>query len=66
MAISSILLGAQATALDHPIRFLLAFPIVAFFLYVVVNEFIRKEARIAGLDGPGGLPLIGNLHQIRT
>ncbi|CRG89250.1 3-hydroxyphenylacetate 6-hydroxylase [Talaromyces islandicus] len=34
-------------------------------LYVLINEFIRSGARIANLKGPRGLPLIGNLHQIR-
>lgn len=35
-------------------------------LYVLINEFVRSGARIANLKGPRGLPLIGNLHQIRV
>jgi 3-hydroxyphenylacetate 6-hydroxylase len=35
-------------------------------LYVIINEFVRRKARIPALQGPPGLPLIGNLHQIRT
>lgn len=35
-------------------------------LYVIINEFIRSKARIGRLNGPKGLPLIGNLYQIRV
>lgn len=35
-------------------------------LYIVANEVVRYQARIPTLKGPSGLPLIGNLHQIRT
>jgi 3-hydroxyphenylacetate 6-hydroxylase len=34
--------------------------------YVVANEFIRSNARIKNMGGPRGLPLIGNLWDIRT
>lgn len=34
-------------------------------LYVIFNEFIRASARVKGIEGPRGLPLIGNLVQIR-
>ncbi|KAJ5833659.1 cytochrome P450 phenylacetate hydroxylase [Penicillium riverlandense] len=37
------------------------FPLV----YAIINEFIRASARIPGLKGPQGLPIIGNLAQIR-
>lgn len=35
-------------------------------LYIIVNEFVRSNARISNLKGPKGLPLVGNLHQIRV
>ncbi|KAH6693561.1 cytochrome P450 76A2 [Plectosphaerella plurivora] len=41
---------------------LVAVPII----YVVANEFIRSNARIKGMGGPQGLPLIGNLWDIRS
>ncbi|KAL2068420.1 hypothetical protein VTL71DRAFT_16518 [Oculimacula yallundae] len=34
-------------------------------LYFIANEFVRSQARIDKLGGPAGLPVIGNLHQIR-
>jgi 3-hydroxyphenylacetate 6-hydroxylase len=34
-------------------------------VYIFFNEFTRKAARIPGLTGPSGLPLVGNLLQIR-
>jgi 3-hydroxyphenylacetate 6-hydroxylase len=33
---------------------------------LVINEIVRNVARIPGLAGPPGLPLIGNLWQIRV
>ncbi|OQV07373.1 hypothetical protein CLAIMM_11816 [Cladophialophora immunda] len=34
-------------------------------LYVIINEFIRYTARLPGISGPLGLPLVGNLWSIR-
>ena len=34
-------------------------------LYVVTNEFIRHFARVPGISGPMGLPLVGNLLSLR-
>lgn len=65
MAISNILHAAQLKCIEHPLQAL----VVAFFvvpiLYVVGNEIVRQQARIPMLGGPRGLPLIGNLWQIR-
>lgn len=41
---------------------ILAVPVV----YTVVNEVVRKNARLPGMKGPSGLPLIGNLWDIRV
>lgn len=39
---------------------------IAFVTYVVLNEFTRSRARVPGLGGPKGWPLIGNLWDIRS
>lgn len=65
MAIGSLLYAAQVEVLEHPLRSLTVAFLVAPILYVVVNEIVRQQARVKGLSGPQGLPLIGNLWQIR-
>lgn len=34
-------------------------------IYVLVNEIIRKNAKIPHMNGPKGLPLLGNIWDIR-
>jgi 3-hydroxyphenylacetate 6-hydroxylase len=36
-----------------------------FIVYMLANEIVRYKARIVGLGGPKGLPMIGNLWDIR-
>lgn len=66
MAVKDLLqnLGQRLTGGTYQ-QFVLIFILVATF-YIVVNEVVRYQARIPTLKGPSGLPLIGNLHQIRT
>lgn len=40
--------------------------VLAPIVYLIVNEVIRYNARIAQLKGPRGLPVIGNLRDIRV
>lgn len=49
----------------RPAETLLASLPVIFFTYIVLNEVIRYKARVPGMKGPPGLPLIGNLLSIR-
>ncbi len=66
MAIGSFLqLGADA-ALEHPIKFLALLTILIPVVYLVANEYVRAQARIPGMKGPPGVPLIGNIGQIRV
>jgi hypothetical protein len=41
-----------------------AIPALLLITYFVVNEFVRYSRRIKGIDGPTGLPIVGNLHQV--
>lgn len=66
MAIIDIFHLAQTYALEHPVQFLAWAAITIPALYVLANEFVRSQARVPGLKGPSGLPLIGNLYDIRT
>jgi len=55
--------------MDFSVIHLLALPIIAFALiltaYFILNEWTRYQARLKGLKGPRGLPVIGNLLQVR-
>jgi 3-hydroxyphenylacetate 6-hydroxylase len=65
MAIGNLLHAAQVATIEHPLQSLAAAFFVVPILYVLVNEVIRHQARVVGLGGPRGFPLIGNLWQIR-
>ncbi|KAI1944733.1 hypothetical protein LOZ57_004746 [Ophidiomyces ophidiicola] len=66
MAIASILSELVSGAVARPLEALAALVLLVPGVYVLVNEFIRAAARVPGFDGPKGLPLIGNLAQIRV
>lgn len=65
MAISHLVPEVQDMLLNNGIQHALIGLLWVPLLYVIVNEVIRSKARLAKLKGPKGLPLIGNLHQIR-
>lgn len=63
---SSLLFSAlQDQALDHSFRSLLLTVVLLPVTYLVVNEIVRRKARISTFDGPPGLPLIGNIADIK-
>jgi 3-hydroxyphenylacetate 6-hydroxylase len=66
MAIQHVL----TVVLDHfarsPLQSLGGFIAGLFLVYVALNEFVRSTARIKGLKGPPGIPLVGNLWDIRS
>lgn len=35
-------------------------------VYLTMNEIIRWKARLKGLPGPSGLPVVGNLPQVSS
>lgn len=66
MAIASTLLALQKLVIHNPGQSLAITALLLPILYVILNEFIRASARVKGMKGPRGLPLIGNLAQIRV
>ncbi|KAL1957906.1 hypothetical protein VTO42DRAFT_5471 [Malbranchea cinnamomea] len=66
MAIEEVLSFVDQSVRKHPCESLAILTALVPTVYVVVNEFIRAAARVPGFDGPRGLPLIGNLAQIRV
>ncbi|KAJ6150775.1 hypothetical protein N7470_007369 [Penicillium chermesinum] len=66
MAIAATLVALQGQAIQHPWQSLGLAAFILPLIYVILNEFTRASARIKGLTGPTGLPLIGNLAQIRV
>lgn len=65
MALEIVLSVVQESFTQSPLRAMAAVLFGVVFLYIIVNEFIRSSARIPGVKGPRGMPLIGNLAQIR-
>ncbi|KAH6709533.1 cytochrome P450 [Leptodontidium sp. 2 PMI_412] len=66
MAILDLLRATRANATENPFESLAYVVVFVPIIYILANEVIRKQARVSGLGGPSGLPLIGNLWQIRT
>lgn len=66
MAIATALSALQGSVAQSPWLSLGTALLLLPFVYVVLNEFIRSSARVQGMKGPTGWPLIGNLAQIRT
>lgn len=61
MALLDILHAARV----DPIQSFSILVILTPFIYIIANEVVRKQARVSGLGGPTGLPVIGNLWHIR-
>ena len=66
MAVTVFLEALRPEVLEKPLPFLSCAVVGLCVLYVIINEIVRGAARIPKLGGPKGLPLIGNLAQIRV
>lgn len=67
MAATNLIVSTLTTrVMQDPIQWMIISLIILPIFYIFSNEFVRKAARIPGLKGPSGLPLIGNLWQIRV
>ncbi|KAK9417802.1 putative 3-hydroxyphenylacetate 6-hydroxylase [Seiridium unicorne] len=66
MALETLILTTKQRFIDHAVQSTLLSIAVAFVTYVLFNETVRSRARVRGLGGPKGWPLIGNLWDIRS
>src|SRR5690554_212482 len=66
MAIADLVSLAVDIAHENPLGFLAILAVFIPISYIVINEFVRRQARIPGMKGPSGIPLIGNIGQIRV
>ncbi|EOD51687.1 putative cytochrome p450 phenylacetate protein [Neofusicoccum parvum UCRNP2] len=64
--IADVVHFVETQALEHPLRTAFFAPVLLFLAYVIATEFTRLRVRIPGFSGPTGLPLVGNIHQIRV
>ncbi|KAF2143917.1 uncharacterized protein K452DRAFT_247434 [Aplosporella prunicola CBS 121167] len=64
--IAETLALVQEQSSAHPFRSLLYLFLAVPLTYLVINEYVRARARVPGFAGPPGLPVIGNLYQIRV
>lgn len=65
MAITATLFSIQKSLIHTPLQSIAITALFTSCLYFIVNEFIRAFSRVPGFKGPRGLPLIGNIAQIR-
>lgn len=66
MSVHQLVPALQDRLTTHPVQTLLAAFVSLLFSYIVINEVVRYTARVPGMKGPPGLPLIGNLWSIRS
>lgn len=66
MAIAEVLRSAHQTFAQYPFSSTFLSLPLTLLLYILINEFIRRQYRIPGLSGPSGLPIIGNIADIRA
>jgi len=57
---------ASQRLLGHIARVFIVGGLVSLVLWLITNEFVRSRARIPGLKGPRGWPVIGNYLDIRN
>jgi 3-hydroxyphenylacetate 6-hydroxylase len=65
MALADLFVTVQTGVVRNPVQTILFALIFTPLTYLVVNEYIRYTARLHGFNGPSGLPLIGNIWDIR-
>lgn len=66
MTIASLLLSLNDYVRQSPGESILVSIVLAPIIYLFINEIVRNNARISNMKGPSGLPVIGNLWDIRV
>ncbi|EKG13446.1 Cytochrome P450 [Macrophomina phaseolina MS6] len=64
--IADVIHFIKTQAFEHPLRSAIFAPIILLLAYVVSTEVTRLRSRIPAFAGPPGLPIVGNIHQIRV
>ncbi|CAK7199363.1 hypothetical protein SEUCBS139899_002041 [Sporothrix eucalyptigena] len=65
MSISNLLLALIGTAQESPLKSAVLSLALVPLLYLIANELTRYNARLVGMKGPVGLPVVGNIWDIR-
>ncbi|KAF2199888.1 cytochrome P450 [Delitschia confertaspora ATCC 74209] len=63
--ISTILPALSAEFNEQPIRSFLLTLLLIPLTYLILNEYVRRAARIKGFSGPPNWPLVGNIPDIK-
>lgn len=66
MAIETLITSILDFSVTHPFLFITYALLGSVVAYIAATELQRSKARIPGFSGPQGLPIIGNIHQIRV
>ncbi|KAK7743262.1 hypothetical protein SLS53_004347 [Cytospora paraplurivora] len=66
MFLHQLLSALEGRITTQPLQTILTASILLLLSYIVSNEVVRYHARVPGMRGPPGLPLIGNLWSIRS
>ncbi|KAM0084069.1 hypothetical protein ACKRZS_003711 [Fusarium odoratissimum] len=66
MTIAKLFKALSNEAVTRPYQTAVTSVLVSFLAYIVVNEYVARSARLAAFDGPKRLPIVGNLHQLRS
>ena len=66
MTIADLLITLTELGIENPGLAFLTTLIAAVSGFTLGNEIVRSNARVPGMKGPRGLPLVGNLWDIRV
>ncbi|KAH6893386.1 cytochrome P450 [Thelonectria olida] len=66
MTIANLVLSLGDLVQESPVKAVVLSLILAPLVYLFINEFVRSNARLNGMTGPSGYPVIGNIWDIRA